>query len=52
MVYGLVILYLIFVKSIASLGRRTTNGIRDTIRKEQKVYPITLDGLIISSTKK
>ena len=49
---GLVIPYAIFVKDMVYPERPITSGITDTNRKVQKVYQITLEGLIISSTRR
>jgi hypothetical protein len=43
---------LIFIRDTVYPERPTTNGITDANRKELKVYQITLEGLIISSTRR
>lgn len=49
---GLVTPYLIFVRGMAFPGRHTTSGWADISRKESKDYQISLDDLIISSTRR
>ena len=49
---GLVTPYLIFVRGMVFPGRHTTSGRADTRRKESTDYPISLEDLIISSTRR
>ena len=49
---GLVTPYLIFVRGIVFPERHTTSGRADTRRKELKDYQISLEDLIISSTRR
>ena len=49
---GLVTPYLIFVRGMAFPGRHTTSGRAGTRRKESKDYQISLEDLIISSTRR
>ena len=44
--------YLIFAIDMMSLGRHTTSGRAGTRRKESKAYRISLEDLIISSTRR